>query len=145
MLKSELRQQINTRKRQFTQQQLCELSLPVIARLKEKLLEAKVILCYYALPDEVNTRQLIDDLVTEGKTVLLPKVIDDKQMELRIYTGAHDLKEGAFHIMEPVGERFTDFAHIDVDMPNNIQVENVHLSESLMILSYHIAERQNEE
>lgn len=114
MLKSELRQQINIRKRQFTQQQLCELSLPVIARLKEKLLEAKVILCYYALPDEVSTRQLIDDLVTEGKTVLLPKVIDDKQMELRIYTGAHDLKEGAFHIMEPVGERFTDFAHIDV-------------------------------
>ena len=114
MLKSELRQQINIRKRQFTQQQLCELSLPVIARLKEKLREVKVILCYYALPDEVNTHQLIDDLVTEGKTVLLPKVIDDKQMELRIYTGAHDLKEGAFHIMEPVGERFTDFARIDV-------------------------------
>ena len=38
-----------------------------------------------------------------------------------------------------------NFAHIDVEMPNNIQVENVHLSESLMILSYHIAERQNEE
>ena len=114
MLKSELRQQINIRKRQFTQQQLCDLSLPVIARLTEKLREVKVILCYYALPDEVNTHQLIDDLVTEGKTVLLPKVIDDKQMELRIYTGAHDLKEGAFHIMEPVGERFTDFARIDV-------------------------------
>ena len=38
-----------------------------------------------------------------------------------------------------------NFAHIDVEMPNNIQIENVHLSESLMILSYHIAERQNEE
>ncbi len=38
-----------------------------------------------------------------------------------------------------------NFAHVDVEMPNNIQVENVHLSESLMILSYHIAERQNEE
>ncbi len=32
-----------------------------------------------------------------------------------------------------------NFAHIDVDMPNNIMVENVHLSESLMILSYNIA------
>ena len=102
MLKSELRQHINTLKRQFTQQQLCELSLPVIMRLREKLHEAKVILCYYSLPDEVYTHQLLDDLVAEGKTVLLPKVIDEAQMELRVYTGA------------PVGERFTDFALIDI-------------------------------
>ena len=114
MLKSELRQHINTLKRQFTQQQLCELSLPVIMRLREKLHEAKVILCYYSLPDEVYTHQLLDDLVAEGKTVLLPKVIDETQMELRVYTGAQDLEEGAYHIMEPVGERFTDFALIDI-------------------------------
>ena len=37
-----------------------------------------------------------------------------------------------------------NFAHIDVDMPNNIKVENVHLSESLMILSYTIAGMGNE-
>lgn len=37
-----------------------------------------------------------------------------------------------------------NFAHIDVDMPNNIKVENVHLSESLMILSYNIAGMGNE-
>ena len=103
MLKSELRQHINTLKRQFTQQQLCELSLPVIMRLREKLHEAKVILCYYSLPDEVYTHQLLDDLVAEGKTVLLPKVIDETQMELRVYRGAQYLVEGAYHIMLHVG------------------------------------------
>ena len=31
-----------------------------------------------------------------------------------------------------------NFAHVDLDVPNNIQVENVHLSDSLMKLSYNI-------
>ena len=76
MLKSELRQQMRQLKRQFTPQQLSELSFPIISRLKEKIRDANVIMAYDALPDEVNTRELLDDLVAEGKTVLLPKVLD---------------------------------------------------------------------
>lgn len=103
MRKEELRQQIKQLKRQFTPAQLEELSLPVLARLRPLLAEAKTIMAYYSLPDEMNTHQLIDELVAEGKTVLLPKVLDDETMELRRYTGRHDLREGAFHIMEPIG------------------------------------------
>ena len=114
MLKSELRSQIRHTKRQFTQQQLDGLSLPIISRLKERLRDAHVVMAYYALPDEVCTHQLIDDLLAEGKTVLLPKVLDDETMELRRYTGPDSLYEGAFHIMEPVGESFTDYQQIDV-------------------------------
>ena len=114
MLKSELRQQMRELKRQFTQQQLDELSLSVILRLKPLLAEAHTVLAFYSLPDEVNTHQLVDDLVAEGKTLLLPKVLDDATMELRRYTGQSDLEEGAFHIMEPIGEPFTDYDKIDV-------------------------------
>ena len=32
-----------------------------------------------------------------------------------------------------------NFAHVDLDVPDNIQVENVHLSDSLMKLSYNIS------
>ena len=60
------------------------------------------------LPEE------IDELIAEGKTVLLPKVLDADRMELRRYTGPHDLTEGAYGIMEPVGEPFTDYALIDI-------------------------------
>lgn len=40
-----------------------------------------------------------------------------------------------------------NFAHVDLNVPKNITVENVHLSESLMRLSYNLAEkdRQNAE
>ena len=114
MLKSELRQQIRDTKRLFTQQQLSEWSLPIVMRLKERLRDARVVMAYYSLPDEVCTHQLIDDLVAAGKVVVLPKVLDDETMQLCRYTGAHDLREGSYHIMEPVGEPFTNLQQIDV-------------------------------
>ena len=116
MLKNELRQLSRERKRRFTPAQLAELSLPVLERLRPHLTQASVIMAYYSLPDEVCTHALIDELVAQGKTVLLPRVVDGETMELRRYTGRHDLREGAFHIMEPVGEPFTDYARIDVAM-----------------------------
>ena len=90
------------------------LSLPIVNRLKPRLADVQTILAYYSLSDEVCTHQLIDDLVAEGKTVLLPKVLDATTMELRCYTGPHDLVEGPFGIMEPVGEPFTDYSLIEV-------------------------------
>lgn len=114
MRKDELRRQITQQKRQFTPRQLALLSLPVIARLRPLLSEAQVILAYYALPDEVDTHALLDELVAAGKTVLLPKVLDATTMELRCYQGPQDLREGAYHIMEPTGAPFTDESRIDI-------------------------------
>lgn len=106
VVKEALRREIRRRKQQYTPSQLEELSEPIIARLRPHLADAQVILAYYSLPDEVNTHQLIDDLVAEGKTVLLPKVLDTTTMELRRYTGPHDLAPGPFGILEPTGSPF---------------------------------------
>jgi 5-formyltetrahydrofolate cyclo-ligase len=114
MLKEGLRRAMRLRKQQYSQQQLKELSQPVIARLKPRLAEAQTVLAYYSLPDEVYTHLLLDNLVAEGKTVLLPKVLDAERMEVRRYTGPHDLTEGSFGIMEPTGEPFTDYHLIDI-------------------------------
>lgn len=88
----------------------------IINRLKAhpQVYHARTLLVYSALPDEIPTQQLIDDFLLEGKTVLLPRVISDTQMELHRHTGAADLQPGAFGIMEPAGERFTDYDQIDV-------------------------------
>ena len=114
MTKEELRRSVRRLKQQYTPARLEELSQAVIARLRPRLVEAQTSLAYYSLPDEVCTRQLIDELIADGKTVLLPKVLDAGRMELRRYTGPHDLTEGAYGIMEPVGEPFTDYALIDI-------------------------------
>ncbi len=114
MLKSELRRQIRLQKQRCSPQQLQQLSEPVIARLMPHLSDSQTVMAYYSLPDEVFTHQLVDDLLAVGKTVVLPRVIDSERMELRCYTGPQDLQEGTLHIMEPVGEPFTDYHLIDV-------------------------------
>jgi redox-sensing transcriptional repressor len=37
-----------------------------------------------------------------------------------------------------------NFAHVDLEVPKDVQVENVHLSDSLMKLSYKLAKNQSE-
>ena len=111
--KTVLRQQMRAAKEQHAQQ-MAQWSEETVERLKQRLGESRVVMAYWPLPDEVDIRPLIDWLVAEGKTVLLPKVVDDETMELRRYTSSADLAEGAFHILEPVGEAFTDYETIDV-------------------------------
>lgn len=112
MTKQEMRKMIRLRKQQHTADE----SSVVIARLKEnpRFLQAQTLLIYSALPDEVQTQSLLDELTEAGKTVLLPKVVSNEDMELHRYTGASSLQSGAYGIMEPVGERFTDYATIDI-------------------------------
>ncbi|MGP1465522.1 5-formyltetrahydrofolate cyclo-ligase [Prevotella koreensis] len=116
MEKKDLRKFIRMQKRQFSQQQLAELSLSVINRLmaSPKMKEAKTVLMYYSLDDEVNTHDVVDTVLKQGKTVLLPKVISETEMELRRYTGPQDLQDGFFNIMEPSGELFENYEDIDL-------------------------------
>lgn len=93
---------------------LPEWSADIVERLRERLGEGRVVLAFWPLPDEPDIRPLIESLVTADTTVLLPKVTGDEMMELRRYTSRTDLTEGAFHIMEPMGTPFTDFAQIDL-------------------------------
>lgn len=116
--KTVLRQQMRASKRQH-QSQLAAMSMAIVDKLTARLASflnhpSSVILAYWPLPDEVDLYPLLDSLVTEGHTVLLPKVLDDNTMSLHRYTSRADLVEGLFHIMEPVGEPFIAFDQIDV-------------------------------
>jgi 5-formyltetrahydrofolate cyclo-ligase len=112
MTKQELRQLIRRQKLLHAGDD----SVAILEKLKRlsSLSSARTVLLYSALPDEVQTESLMNELAAQGKTVLLPKVIDDSTMELRQYTGKKDLSPGAYNIMEPSGELFTDYAAIDV-------------------------------
>ena len=108
-----LRQQMRNAKEQH-RDQLTTMSADIRRQLKEKIADRKVVMGYWPLSDEVDIRELLDNLVAEGRKVLLPKVLDNEQMELRRYSSRKDLAEGAFHILEPTGELFTDYGQIDV-------------------------------
>ena len=113
LTKPVLRQQMRDAKRQHADQ-LEAMSQQINGLLTQRLKDSHVVLAYWPLPDEVDVRPLIAHLVAEGYTVLLPKVVDKEQMELRRYRSMSDLVEGSYHIMEPVGEPFVDFDKIEV-------------------------------
>lgn len=114
--KKEIRAYIRALKKQYSNEELIELSRPVTDKLlkHKKVKEAQTILMYYSLADEVYTHDIITKLVNMNKTVLLPRVIDDENMIICHYKSDKDLSEGAFHIMEPIGEEFTDYNKIEL-------------------------------
>lgn len=114
--KKEIRAYIRALKKQYSNEELIELSRPVTDKLlrHKKVKEAQTILMYYSLADEVYTHDTITKLVNMNKTVLLPRVIDDENMIICHYKSDKDLSEGAFHIMEPIGEEFTDYNRIEL-------------------------------
>ena len=63
--------------------------------------QASHILCYWSLPDELNTHLFVDKWYVD-KTIYLPKVVG-KEVELIRYAGQNSLLEGAYGIMEPIG------------------------------------------
>ncbi len=112
--KAELRQAIRTLKRQYSKEQMEEMSLGIAEKLlaHPQVRDSRTILLYSPLPDEVDISPMLGAL--SDKRVLLPKVTGDTSMELRRYTGAEGLSAGAFGIMEPVGEVFSDYRSIDL-------------------------------
>ena len=114
--KRTLRKQIRETKRQFSDKELEELSLPIISRLLSHpvIVGSKTILMYYSLPDEVNTHHAVNKLIASGKTVLLPRVVDGENMEIRVYRSPDDLAPGRYGIMEPTGKTYTRYEDIDV-------------------------------
>lgn len=87
-----------------------------------------------------------------GKSIRNLEVLPMDQMEDFIKEHHIDIvvltipKTGAVKVAERLAntniKAIWNFAHVDLNLPKNIQVENVHLSESLMKLSYKISKSE---
>lgn len=126
MLKSELRKHVRELKRQYSEEQLRQLSEPIIEALMadKHIKEAKTLLLYYSLPDEVFTHSLCDKLLERGLTVLLPVVIGEGEMRLRRYEGRQSMKSDRYNIMEPQGPEYADYRQIDTAIVPGMAFDN---------------------
>lgn len=114
--KKALRQEINALKQQYSASDLKSFSLPIITEMLsfDSVKEADCIMLYNSMPDEVDTRQAIEQLYEHGKKILLPVVVSKTEMEIREYTGPDNMKIGPYHIPEPIGKTYTAYPEIDV-------------------------------
>ncbi len=112
--KQALRAEIRARKAAFGPEALSESSRQIIAGLENLPVfrEAKILLLYHSLPDEVSTHECLLRHCSD-KEILLPRVVGD-DLELRRFTGPDDLRRGAYGILEPDGALFTDYARIQL-------------------------------
>jgi 5-formyltetrahydrofolate cyclo-ligase len=62
---------------------------------------AKVVCCYVALPYEVQTWQLIQQMLTSGKRVVVPRVAGRHLRLSEVRDPATELRPGAFGVLEP--------------------------------------------
>ena len=62
---------------------------------------------YYPIGSEILTQNIIQELISNGQEVFLPKVIDEK-IEFRKITDFSSLEKGSFDIMEPKEDCQTD-------------------------------------
>ena len=114
--KKALRQLIRQRKAQYTETQLVDMSRSVVNQVlaDPHFQKARTVLLYHSLPDEVYTPELIALALQAEKRVLLPVVISKTEMEIREYLPTTELAcSEDFHIFEPQGEAFTDYASVD--------------------------------
>ena len=75
------------------------------ARIAERFLAlpeialAETFFVYLSLPEEVDTRPIIDDLVAAGKAVYAPRFGRERHMQPARFSGWNELKRGALGIV----------------------------------------------
>ncbi|MDO5335979.1 MAG: redox-sensing transcriptional repressor Rex [Eubacteriales bacterium] len=75
----------------------------------------------------------------------LPKFLKERKVEIAILTlPKSKAAEMAEVLVQNKIKAIWNFAHIDLNTPEDVIVENVHLSESLMTLSYNLSKYQKE-
>ena len=76
----------------------------------------------------------------------LPDFVKQNRVDIAVLTMPKEKAEQAADLLVDLGIRaIWNFAHLDLELPDDVVVENVHLSDSLMQLSYNIVRRQDNE
>ena len=63
-------------------------------------INAQNIACYFPIGSEINTHDIMLDILKQGKNLLLPRITND-DIEFYIVSDLEKLEKGSFEIMEP--------------------------------------------
>lgn len=113
MDKVALRKQMKKLKSELSEQEKLDAEINALNLLSKCAVfqQAKSVLVYNALPDEIRTQRLLETW-GKSKNLFLPRVNGD---DLDILAYSKDfVQKGAFDIYEPVGEELHDIAEMDL-------------------------------
>ena len=104
-MKSELRKQVLHEMKAISQEQKPAIDQALTERLLHHPFyqEAKVIATYLSFPHEFQTQELIEQVLKDGKKVLIPQTYPKGRMEFVVYN-PQQLVKTSFGLLEPQGE-----------------------------------------
>ena len=104
-MKSELRKQVLQEMKALPREQKQFIDQALTERLLHHPFyqEAKVIATYLSFPHEFQTQELIEQVLKDGKKVLIPKTYPKGRMEFVVYN-PQQLVKTSFGLLEPQGE-----------------------------------------
>ncbi len=104
MVKRALRDHARRVRSSMTPAQIEEKSKKISRKLGDILNGMTPVMVYVSKPLEVNTRDLISDLIAQGKKVVVPIIEKDtKTLRLSYLDDPTLLTESTFHVPEPLG------------------------------------------
>lgn len=113
--KRELRKMISNKKKEHSVAAKIEKSKAVFDQIKQlkEFQEAKNVLCYWSMEDEVHTHGFVIE-ASANKNIFLPVVSGDDLL-IRKFTGTDNMKEGiSFSILEPDSSENVNISNIDL-------------------------------
>lgn len=103
-MKNELRKKLKTKRKYFGEIIRLEADRAILEAFVKAFLKYDSFFIYNSFSTEARTDWIIDELIKAGKKVYLPRVEGENIVTVQ-YCG-EELKEGAFGIMEPVGQAY---------------------------------------
>ncbi len=79
--------------------------------------KARTVLLFVSMPSEISTYFLLDEALSSGKTLFIPRIIEDDMAFFRINTLSGPWDEGPFGILEPKTDHAQQFQIEKVDFP----------------------------
>ena len=116
MEKKEARREVGQAVRRLTAAERAEKSAAIRSRLSTlpELRQAQAVMGFLPMPDELDTRPILADLLAAGKRVYVPRtfVRARRMIPVRL-TDLGKLRQGEFNILEPESEETCAVAELD--------------------------------
>ena len=118
-MKSKLRKQVLQEMKTLSQEKKQAMDQALTERFLNHPVyhEAKVVATYLSFPHEFQTQELIDQVLKDGKKVLIPKTYPKGRMEFVVYD-PQQLKKTSFGLLEPQG---------DLEVVDAYQIDLIHV------------------
>lgn len=116
--KKALRRELLTRRRAFSAQERAALSEMICARALDfpAVKAARTIMLYAATAEEIDLYPLMEQLLAEGRRIVLPEIVGSGVMEARALPAMDALTAGAFGILTPDPARGQRISPEEIDV-----------------------------